>query len=93
MEKEKKVLNEILEWSLCVILAVVLAVVIRYYLVAPSKVKQSSMSPTLIEGQRIILNRIDKEYERGDIITFESPSEVNKNINLFIYDNKKTNFE
>lgn len=82
MEKESKILNKILEWSLCVILAVILAVVIRYYLVAPAKVKQSSMSPTLVEGQRIILNRMEKGYKRGDVITFESPSIQNKNIDL-----------
>lgn len=82
MEKESKILNKILEWSLCVILAVILAVVIRYYLVAPAKVKQSSMSPTLVEGQRIILNRMDNEYKRGDIVTFEAPSEMNKKIDL-----------
>lgn len=82
MEKEKKVLNKILEWSLCVILAVILSITIRYYLVAPAKVKQSSMTPTLIEGQRILLNRMDKKYKRGDIVTFEAPSQVNKNVDL-----------
>lgn len=65
------------------ILAVILAVAIRFYLIAPAKVKQSSMSPTLIEDQRIILNRLEKEYRRGDIITFESPSiQNNNNIDL-----------
>ena len=82
MEKANKVLNKILEWSLCVILAVILSVIIRYYLVAPAKVKQSSMNPTLIEGQRILLDRMDKKYQRGDIVTFEAPSQLNKNIDL-----------
>lgn len=77
MNKENKIINKILEWSLCVILAVILAVSIRYYLIAPTKVKQSSMSPTLKEGQRVILNRINKEYSRGDIITFEAPNYIN----------------
>ena len=83
MNEENKIINKILEWSLCVILAVVLAVLIRYYLIAPSKVKQGSMSPTLKEGQRVILNRMDKEYIHGDIITFEAPDYTNiKKINL-----------
>lgn len=77
MNKENKIINKILEWSLCVILAVILAVLIRYYLIAPSKVKQGSMSPTLKEGQRVILNRMNKEYSRGDIITFEAPNYIN----------------
>ena len=79
---ENKILGRILEWSLCVIAAVVLALVIRYYLVAPAMVKQKSMEPTLKEGQRILLNRLDREYARGDIITFEAPSESNQNIDL-----------
>lgn len=82
MEKENKVFNKILEWSLCVILAVIVAVTIRYYLIAPAKVKQSSMYPTLVEGQRIVLNRMEKEYQRGDIITFEAPNVVNENVDL-----------
>lgn len=77
MKKENKIINKILEWSLCVILAVILAVFIRYYLIAPTKVKQNSMSPTLKEGQRVILNRMNKEYSRGDIITFEAPNYIN----------------
>lgn len=96
MRNEKKVLNKILEWSWCLILAVILAVVIRYYLVAPTKIKQSSMSPTLIEGQRIVLNRMDEEYQRGDIVTFEAPSELNANIDLLnpiaIYNYNPTNW-
>lgn len=96
MRNENKVLNKILEWSLCVILAVILAVVIRYYLIAPTKIKQGSMSPTLIEGQRIVLNRMDEEYQRGDIVTFEAPSELNANINLLnpiaIYSYNPTNW-
>lgn len=79
---ENKILDRILEWSLCVIAAVILAIVIRCYLVAPTMVKQQSMYSTLEEGQRVILNRMDKEYSRGDIITFEAPTIGSKSINL-----------
>ena len=75
MEKSTK--KEILEWIYCIIIAVVLALLVRYFIGTPTVVKQVSMKPTLIENQRLILNRwtrtTNKTPERGDIITFEAP--------------------
>lgn len=71
-------LKDILEWLYCIIIAVVLALLFRYYIGTPTIVQQVSMKPTLIEGQRLWLNRwgrtTKKLPERGDIITFEAPS-------------------
>lgn len=70
--------KDILEWIYCIIIAVVLALLFRFYIGTPTIVRQVSMKPTLIEGQRLWLNRwgrtIKKMPERGDIITFEAPS-------------------
>lgn len=70
--------KEILEWVYCIVIALVLALLIRYFIGTPTVVQQVSMKPTLIEGQRLILNKttrtFHKSYERGDIITFEAPS-------------------
>ena len=70
-------IKEILEWVYCIIIAVVLALLVRYYVGTPTVVKQVSMKPTLIENQRLILNRwtrtMHQTPERGDIITFEAP--------------------
>ena len=72
-------LKNILEWIICIIIAVVLGLWIRYYIMTPTQVRSVSMKPTLIEGQRLILNRTirlsNKLPERGDIITFEAPTE------------------
>ena len=71
-------LKEALEWLYCIIIAVVLALLVRYYSGTPTVVKQPSMYPTLKQNQRLILNRwvrtTKKMPERGDIITFEAPS-------------------
>ncbi len=71
-------LKEILEWLYCIIIAIVLALLVRYYIGTPTIVQQPSMYPTLKENQRLILNRLIKTThsipERGDIITFEAPS-------------------
>ena len=77
---KKTVIKEILEWALCFIIAVILALVVRYYIGTPTEVRQSSMFPTLHEGERLWLNRwprtVNKLPERGDIITFEKPSKT-----------------
>ncbi len=72
--------KEILEWIYCIIIAVVLAMLVRFYIGTPTIVKQPSMYPTLKENQRLWLNRwgrtIHKLPQKGDIITFEAPSET-----------------
>lgn len=73
-------IKDILEWVYCIIIAVVLALLFRYYIGTPTIVKQVSMKPTLIQDQRLWLNRwgrtTKKMPERGDIITFEAPSKT-----------------
>ncbi len=72
-------LKNILEWIVCIIIAVILGLWIRYYIMTPTQVKSVSMEPTLVQGQRLILNRTirlsKKLPERGDIITFEAPTQ------------------
>ncbi len=79
MEEEKKLkIKDILEWVYCIVIAVVLALLVRYYIGTPTIVQQRSMYPTLIQGQRLILNRTIRTShtlpERGDIVTFEAPT-------------------
>ena len=73
--------KEILEWIYCIVIAIVLALLIRYFVGTPTVVQQTSMFPNLQEGQRLILNRLFRTFhetpERGDIITFEEPSSYN----------------
>ena len=71
-------IKDILEWIYCIIIAIVLALLFRYYIGTPTIVKQVSMYPTLVQDQRLWLNRwgrtTKKMPNRGDIITFEAPS-------------------
>lgn len=77
--KINPMIKEILEWIYCIIIAVALALLVRYYIGTPTIVQQHSMYPTLKPNERLILNRWARTtgatYERGDIITFEAPSE------------------
>lgn len=70
--------KNILEWIYCIVIAVVIAVAVKYFIGTPTIVKQTSMYNTLEEGQRLWLNRwirtVKGKYNYGDIITFEAPS-------------------
>ena len=53
----------------------------RYFIGTPTIVKQVSMYPTLVQDQRLWLNRWGRTTktlpERGKIITFEEPDKIN----------------
>lgn len=76
----KSTLREIMEWLICIIIAVALALVVRYYIGTPTIVQQTSMYPTLEPNDRLWLNRWGRTTKRipkrGDIITFEAPSVI-----------------
>lgn len=98
-EEKKAVVKDIFEWIYCIIIAVVLALLVRYYLGTPTIVNQTSMVPTFNNNDRLILNRLYRTLkttpQRGDIITFEAPSvsylngeEMNQNNLTAIYNNE-----
>ena len=54
----------------------VLALLIRTFIMAPFKIPSGSMRPTLLEGDRILVNKFlyrFHEPQRGDIIVFRYP--------------------
>ena len=92
--------KEILEWIYCIIIAVVLAMLFRFFIGTPTIVKQVSMYPTLVQDQRLWLNRWGRTTktmpDRGEIITFEEPaqiiysqSEIDNNNPIAKYNEKK----
>lgn len=74
----RKKVKQILEWFLCIIIAFIIAIIIKSYIATPTIVKQTSMYPTLKDKDRLILNKltitVGEELERGEIVTFEAPS-------------------
>ena len=73
-------IKNILEWVLCIIIAIVLALIFRYFIGTPTVVKQVSMYPTLEQNERLWLNRWGRTTGtlpgRGEIITFEEPTKI-----------------
>ena len=69
------------EWIEPIVIAVMLALIVRTFIVQAFKIPTGSMRPTLIEGDRILVNKFIykfKEPQRGDVIVFVSPEDKKK---------------
>ncbi|MDA3904093.1 MAG: signal peptidase I [Desulfuromusa sp.] len=81
------------EWSEAMIVAVILALIIRTFLFQAFKIPSGSMLDTLLIGDHLLVNKfiygtnipgIDERYlsvrdpERGDVIVFEFPEDADK---------------
>lgn len=68
--------KNILEWIYCIVIAIILALLIKFFLGTPTVVKQYSMYPTYKPNDRLILNRLERSKmpKRADVVTFEAPS-------------------
>ena len=86
-EKKKSGLRENIE---AILIAIVIAMFIRAFIVEAFKIPSGSMRPTLIEGDRILVNKFIygakipltnlrlpqfKDVERGDVIVFIYPKD------------------
>jgi len=93
MSKQKKKKSVIREYAEAIIIAVVLALIIRSFVVQAFKIPSGSMKPTLLVGDHILVNKFlygikvpltdirlfpVKEPHRGDIIVFVYPVEPDK---------------
>ena len=95
IQLSKKTKN-ILEWVYCVIIALVIALLIRHFIGTPTVVQHVSMVPTLQPNQRLILNKIPvtfhQDFNRGEIITFEAPSSSTTTTTTAVYEKEPQNF-
>ena len=70
----KEHLNETREWVLTIIGTIILIFVIRTYIFSPVIVEGDSMNPTLVEGDRLFINKIGMyigDIERLDVVVFK----------------------
>ena len=70
--------SELWEWIKALLIAVALAVIIRYFLLAPIVVDGYSMMPTLHDQDRMIVNKISYTFgepDRFDIVVFHAPEQ------------------
>lgn len=68
--------NEMFEWVESIIIAIILAFLIKTFILDTTKVIGISMEPTLTENDRLFSNRIVlkfKEPEYGDVVVIKAP--------------------
>lgn len=75
---DNKRAKDIMEWVICILIALLVVAVIKTFVGFPTVVSGASMDSTLQDKQRLWVSKIAIEIhkypERGDIITFEAPS-------------------
>lgn len=84
----KKKSREIIEFLFPIILALVIALLLKHFVFANAVVPTGSMLNTIHEGDRIIASRIEYNFsdpERYDIIIFRAPDEVANGNNKEFY--------
>ena len=76
-----KFLSAMKELVVTLVLAVVIAAVLKFFIVDSCKILSESMASTLNTGDRIIVFKLSYKFgepERGDIIIFEPPAEMDE---------------
>lgn len=74
-EKLNPTVREIIE---TIVFVVVMVIIIRFFLFEIRWIPSASMRPTLIEGDRIVVERVSRFYkkpQRGDVMVFYPPFE------------------
>lgn len=70
----KTPLHSLIELVLTIAIAIALALGIQAFIVKPYRIPSLSMYPTLHEGQRILVNRLDTTPGLYDVVVFHPPA-------------------
>ena len=74
--------SELLEWIQAIVIAVVLALLIRTFLFEVIQIEGSSMMPTFHEKDRVVVDRLTYRFsapKRGDVVIFKNPDDMSLN--------------
>jgi signal peptidase I len=69
------------EWAQSIIVALILTLIIRTFVIQAFKIPSGSMRPTLMEGDKLFVNKYIYRFElpqRGDIVVFKFPDDPKK---------------
>ncbi|MFN2503287.1 MAG: signal peptidase I [Acidimicrobiales bacterium] len=81
--KRPSAARNLLEWVLIIAGALVVAFVVKTFLIQAFYIPSGSMLPTLQEQDRILVNKLSydlHDVKRGDIVVFESPAQADGQI-------------
>ena len=73
--------SEAKDWGVSIVIAIVLAFIIRTFVIEPYMVEGPSMTPTLINHERLLVNKFIyyvAEPKKGEIIVFRYPRDPSR---------------
>jgi len=79
----KKILVEVLDYAKIIIIALIITNILNVFVFSLSQVRQSSMEPTLIEKDQLIVEKLSyafTEPKTGDIVVFIDELEVDNSV-------------
>ena len=78
--RRRRARRKALEWPFLIVFAIVSAFLIRQYVVQTFYIPSASMHETLIEGDRVLVNKVGyhlHDVHRGDVVVFRKPPNLN----------------
>lgn len=78
-EHRRSTTRNVVEWVAVVVGAVVVALLVKTFLVQAFRIPSESMVPTLEQGDRVLVNKLSyrlHDIHRGDVVVFTRPPEL-----------------
>lgn len=71
--------RNVAEWAVVIIGAILVALVVKTFLIQAFRIPSASMHPTLLEGDRVLVNKTSyrlHDVNRGDVVVFSRPKNL-----------------
>ena len=65
-------------YIIAILVGILVAKIISVSVVGVGTVNTVSMLPTIMQGDKVVINKLDRSYKRGDIVIFNPPNSKNK---------------
>jgi signal peptidase I len=66
-------LRNLVEWVAIIAGALAVALLVKTFLIQAFYIPSGSMVPTLLHGDRVLVNKLDDDPSRGELVVFERP--------------------
>ena len=73
VNQQLSVKAEIFDWLQSIVFAIIACVMLFLFVARVVMVDGSSMNPTLLHGDRLVISKIGADYQPGDVVVFVAP--------------------
>ncbi len=71
--------RNLIEWAVVIVGAILVAFLVKTFVVQAFQIPSASMHPTLLEGDRVLVNKLSyrlHDINRGDVVVFDRPTSM-----------------